>query len=183
MKRTVYEYTTATAPDALLGSVGERVGEYNRMQGDRRSLLTLRDCDPEAGFFTLRVREGATPAGNLDLSVSVTPDEGGGSVIRGALAHDPADGKPTVGSRLYGIFLAGIARLTALAIFYGVVLAVSYLFPGRNFWVPAIPPAVALVVMVTRAILIRRRLPNRIDRFFLDFCGGTVRAGETPRCV
>lgn len=175
MKRTVYEYASATAADALLGSVGERVDEFNMMQGDRRSRLTLRDCDAERGSFTLRVREGTDPADNLDLFVSVSADDGGGSQIRGELAHDSSDGEPTFGARLYGLFIAGFARLTVLVLFYGILLGVSFLFPGRNFWVPAIPPAVALVVMVVRAILARRRLPKRIDCFFTDFCGATPR--------
>ena len=171
MKRTLYEYTTATEPDALLASVKERVEEYNAMQSDRRSLFTLRDSDPEKGSITLLVREGTTPAGNLDLAVAVTPEKGGGSVIRGTLAHDPADGKPTFGTKLYGLLLSWVARLTVLALFYGIILGVSSLFPGRNFWVPAIPPAILLVVMIVRAVRVRRRLPKRIDRFFCDFCG------------
>ncbi|MBO4283925.1 MAG: hypothetical protein J5958_04795 [Clostridia bacterium] len=171
MKRTLYEYTTATEPDALLSSVEGRVEEYNEMQSDRRSLFTLRDSDPEKGNFTLLVREGTTPAGNLDLSVSVTREKDGGSLIRGTLAHDPADGKPTFASKLYGLLLSVFARLTVLALFYGIILGVSFLFPGRNFWVPAIPPAILLVVMIVRAILARRSLPKRIDRFFCDFCG------------
>lgn len=174
MKPTVYEYSTATDPGALLSSIGERVDEYNALQGDRRALFTLRQSDTETGTFILLVREGVTPKGNLDLSVSVTA-ENDGALIRGTLAHNSADGKPTFGSRLYGLFLAGFARLTVLALFYGILLGVSFLFPGRNFWIPAIPPAIALVVMITRAILIRARLPKRIDRFFIDFCGGKVR--------
>ncbi|MBR6917540.1 MAG: hypothetical protein IKN38_05090, partial [Clostridia bacterium] len=87
----------------------------------------------------------------------------------------PADGEPTFGSRLYGLFLAGFARLTVLALFYGIILGVSFLFPGRNFWIPAIPPAILLVSMIVRAIAVRRRLPRRVDRFFTDFCGGKVR--------
>ena len=174
MKPTVYEYTTATDPEALLSSIGERVDEYNAMQGDRRALITLRSSDAEQGTFTLLVREGTTPKGNLDLSVTVTPGDDG-ALIRGTLAHDPEDGKPTFGSRLYGLFLAGFARLTVLALFYGIILGVSFLFPGRNFWIPAIPPAIVLVLMITRAILIRARLPKRIDRFFVDFCGGRKR--------
>ena len=171
MKRTLYAYTTATEPDALLASVKDRVEEYNAMQSDRRSLFILRDADPEKGTFTLLVREGTNPAGNLDLAVSVTPGEDGGSAIRGTLAHDPADGKPTFASKLYGLLLSVFARLTVLALFYGIILGVSFLFPGRNFWVPAIPPAILLVLMIVRAILARRRLPKRIDRFFTDFCG------------
>ena len=171
MKRTLYEYETVTEPDALLASVETRVEEYNAMQSDRRSLITLRDCDAEAGRFTLLVREGTTPAGNLDLSVSITPGTAGGSAIRGTLAHDPADGKPTFGGKLYGLLLSGFARLTVLALFYAIILGVSFLFPGRNFWVPAIPPAILLVLMIVRAIVARRRLPKRIDRFFCDFCG------------
>lgn len=178
MKNTTFAYTTATSPDALFASVGERVDEYNAMQGDRRALLTLRNSDAERGTFTLLVREGATPAANLDLTVSVTPEDGG-AVIRGTLAHDPADGKPTFLSRLYGLFLAGFARLTVLALFYGILLGVSFIFPGRNFWIPAIPPAILLVVMIVRAILIRRRLPRRIDRFFTDFCGARTEDGAT----
>lgn len=174
MKPTVYEYSTATDPEALLSSIGERVDEYNAMQGDRRALFTLRKTEAEQGTFTLLVREGATPAGNLDLSVSVTPDDDG-AVIRGTLAHDPEDGKPTFGGRLYGLLLSGFARLTVLALFYGIILGVSFLFPGRNFWIPAIPPAIMLTLMITRAILIRARLPKRIDRFFCDFCGATKR--------
>ena len=174
MKPTVYEYSTATDPEALLSSIGERVDEYNAMQGDRRALFTLRKTEAEQGTFTLLVREGATPVGNLDLSVSVTPDDDG-AVIRGTLAHDPEDGKPTFGGRLYGLLLSGFARLTVLALFYGIILGVSFLFPGRNFWIPAIPPAIMLTLMITRAILIRARLPKRIDRFFCDFCGATKR--------
>lgn len=171
MKRTLYEYRTATEPDALLSSIEGRVEEYNAVQSDRRSLFTLREADSEKGSFTLLVREGTTSAGNLDLSVTLTPGEDGGSVVRGTLAHDPADGKPTFGAKLYGLFLSGFARLTVLALFYGILLGVSFLFPGRNFWVPAIPPAILLVLMIVRAILARRRLPGRIDRFFCDFCG------------
>ena len=171
MKQSTFGYTTPTDSDALLSSIEQRVGEYNALQGDRRALFTLRESDPERGTFTLLVREGATPEGNLDLSVSVTPSDEGGARIRGSLAHDPADGKPTFGSRLYGLFLAGFARLTVLVLFYGIILGVSYLFPGRNFWIPAIPPAILLVSMIVRAIVVRRRLPRRIDRFFTDFCG------------
>ena len=175
MKRSTFDYTTPTDPAALLSSIEQRVGEYNALQGDRRALFTLRGSDAEKGTFTLLVREGATPEGNLDLSVSVAPDGEGGTSVRGTLIHDPADGQPTFGSRLYALFLAGFARLTFLALFYGIILGVSYLFPGRNFFIPAIPPAVLLVVMIVRAIVVRRRLPRRIDRFFTDFCGAKVR--------
>ena len=175
MKRTTFDYTTPTEPAALLASIDERVGEFNALQGDRRALFALKDADPGKGTFTLRVREGATPEGNLDLSVSVTENEDGGAGIRATLAHDPADGEPTFGSRLYGLFLAGFARLTVLALFYGIILGVSFLFPGRNFWIPAIPPAILLVSMIVRAIAVRRRLPRRVDRFFTDFCGGKAR--------
>ena len=171
MKQTQFNYTTVTAPDALLSSVDERTKEFNALQGDRRARITLKHSDPERGTFTLLVREGATPAGNLDLTVSVAPDANGGAAIRGTLTHDPADGEATFGTRLYGLLLSGFARLTVLALFYGILLGVSYLFPGRNFWVPAIPPAILLVLMIVRAILVRRRLPKRIDRFFTDFCG------------
>ena len=174
MKQTTFDYTTVTAPDALLGSVGERVDEFNATQGDRRARLTPKECDANRGTFTLRVREGATPESSLDLSVTVTPHDGG-AAIRGELTHDPADGTPTFGTRLYGLFVAGFARLTVLALFYGILLGVSFLFPGRNFWVPAIPPALLLVLMTVRAIAVRRRLPRRVDRFFTDFCGGKVR--------
>lgn len=178
MKRTLYEYSTPTAPEALLASIGERVDEYNAAQGDRRVRFALRDCDFEKGIFTLLVREGTTTAGNLDLSVSVSPDASGGSEICGTLAHDPADDKPTFGSRLYGLFLAGFARLTLLALFYGILLGVSYLFPGRNFWIPAIPPAILLIVMIARSILSHRRLPRRIDFFFENFCGARTKRGD-----
>lgn len=174
MKRTTFDYTTPTEPAALLASIDERVGEYNALQGDRRALFALKDADPEKGTFTLRVREGATPEGSLDLSVTVTPHDGGAAIC-GELTHDPADGTPTFGARLYGLFVAGFARLTVLALFYGILLGVSFLFPGRNFWVPAIPPAILLVSMTVRAIAVRRRLPRRVDRFFTDFCGGKVR--------
>ena len=170
MKPTVYEYTTITTPDALLSSIGERVDEFNALQSDRRARFALRDADPEAGTFTLLVREGTTPEGNLDLSVSVVR-EGERATVRATLAHNPADGQPTFGSRLYGTFLAGFARLTVLALFYGILLGVSFIFPGRNFWVPAIPPAILLISMIVRAITVRRRLPGRIARFFCDFCG------------
>ena len=55
------------------------------------------------------------------------------------------------------------------------LFGVSFLFPGRNFWIPAIPPAILLVSMIVRAIAVRRRLPRRVDRFFTDFCGGKAR--------
>ena len=171
MKQTQFNYTTATSPDALIASVDERITEFNALQGDRRARIALKRSDPEQGTFTLLVREGTTPAGNLDLAVTVTPDQNGGASLRGTLAHDPADGEVTFGSRLYGLLLSGVARLTVLALFYGILLGVSYLFPGRNFWVPAIPPAILLVLMIVRAITVRRRLPGRIDRFFTDFCG------------
>lgn len=170
MKKSSFDYTTVTSPDALLDSLGERVDEFNATVSDRRARFTVRNCDPEKGTFTLLVREGTTPEGSLDLSVSVSQNEGG-AAIRGTLAHDPADGEPTFGTKLYGLFLSGFARLTVLAIFYGILLGVSRLFPGWNFWVPAIPPALLLVLMTVRAILVRRRLPKRIDRFFTDFCG------------
>ena len=172
MKRTKFAYLTPTEPSALLATLSDRVGEYNAMQGDRRALLSLKSSDPDAGSFVLRVREGATPALNLDLAGSATVDANG-TKIEAALAHDPAEGTPTFGARLYGLFLAGFARLTVLALMYGIILGISYLFPGRNFWVPAIPPAITLIVMIVRAILMRRRLPKRIDRFFCDFCGCT----------
>ncbi|MBP5429156.1 MAG: hypothetical protein J6Z04_07745 [Clostridia bacterium] len=180
MKQTTFDYTTVTAPDALLGSVGERVDEFNATQGDRRARLTLKDSDPEKGTFTLRVREGAAPESSLDLAVTVTPHDGG-AAIRGELTHDPADGTPTFGSRLYGLFVAGFARLTVLTLFYGILLGVSFLFPGRNFWVPAIPPAILLVWMTVRAITVRRRLPRRVDRFFTDFCG--AKKADAPASV
>ena len=172
MKKTNYTYLTPTEPAALLATLSDRVGEYNAMQGDRRALFTLKSCDTDAGAFKLCVREGATSALNLDLACTATSD-GAGTKIEGTLVHDPAEGTPTFGARLYALFLAGFARLTFLALMYGIVLGVSYLFPGRNFWVPAIPPAITLIVMIVRAILMRRRLPKRIDRFFLDFCGCT----------
>ena len=171
MKTTLYEYETATDPAALLSSIGERVDEFNALQGDRRARFTLRDSDPDQGTFTLLVREGSTRQGNLDLAVTVTP-EGDAARMTGTLAHNPADGEATFGGKLYGLFLSGFARLTVLALFYGIVLGVSFLFPGRNFWIPAIPPAILLVSMTVRAILVRRSLPKRIRRFFVDFCGG-----------
>ena len=130
------------------------------------------EVDPEAGTFTLLVREGTVPEGNLDLAVTVAP-EGERTKVTATLSHNPADGRPTFGSRLYGLFLAGFARLTVLALFYGILLGVSFIFPGRNFWVPAIPPAILFISMIVRAIKVRRRLPKRIDRFFCDFCGCT----------
>ena len=180
MKKTVYEYTTRTTPDALLASLEKRVEEYDAMQGDRRALISLRESDAENATFTLLVREGATPAGNLDLKVTLSPDGSGGAAIRGTLAHDPADGEPTFGTRLYGLFLSGFARLTVLLLFYGILLGVAYAFPGRNFLLPAIPPAVVLVLMVFRSVLVRRRLPKRIDRFFVDFCGATPSEPRSP---
>ena len=173
MKRTKFAYLTPTEPSALLATLSDRVGEYNAMQGDRRALISLKSCDTDAGTFTLCVREGTTPALNLDLAGSATVDANG-TKIEAALTHDPAEGTPTFGACLYGLFLAGFARLTVLALMYGIILGISYLFPGRNFWVPAIPPAITLIVMIVRAILMRRRLPKRIDRFFCDFCGCTT---------
>ncbi len=173
MKSAFFAYTTATQSDALLSSIGERVDEFNALQSDRRAKFSLRDSDPATGTFTLLVREGTVPEGNLDLSVTLTP-EGERTRVTATLAHNPADGRPTFGSRLYGLFLSGFARLTVLALFYGILLGVSFIFPGRNFWVPAIPPAILLVSMTVRAILVRRRLPKRIARFFTDFCGCTA---------
>ena len=173
MKPTVYEYSTITTPDALLSSLGERVDEFNALQSDRRAKISLRDSDPERGTFTLLVRVGTTPEGNLDLAVTVIP-EGERTKVTATFSNNPADGKPTFGSRLYGLFLAGFARLTVLALFYGILLGVSFIFPGRNFWVPAIPPAIFLISMIVRAIVVRRRLPKRINRFFCDFCGCTA---------
>ena len=173
MKPTVYEYSTITTPDALLSSIGERVDEFNALQSDRRARFALRDADPEQGTFTLLVREGTTPEGNLDLAVTVTP-EGERTKVTATFSHNPADGQPTFGSRLYGLFLAGFARLTVLALFYGILLGVSFVFPGRNFWVPAIPPAILLISMIVRAIVVRRLLPKRVNRFFCDFCGCTA---------
>ena len=172
MKPVVYEYETVTKSDALLSSLGERVDEFNLLQGDRRAKITLRETDPAAGTFTLLVREGTVPEGNLDLSVTVAP-EGERTKVTATLSHNPADGRPTFGSKLYGLFLAGFARLTVLALFYGILLGVSFIFPGRNFWVPAIPPAILFISMIVRAIKVRRRLPKRIARFFCDFCGCT----------
>jgi hypothetical protein len=173
VKPTVYEYSTITTPDALLSSLGERVDEFNALQSDRRAKITLRETDPAAGTFTLLVREGTTPEGNLDLAVTVAP-EGERTKVTATFSHNPADGKPTFGSRLYGLFLAGFARLTVLALFYGILLGVSFVFPGRNFWVPAIPPAILLISMIVRAIVVRRLLPKRVNRFFCDFCGCTA---------
>ena len=172
MKSAVYEYSTVTKSDALLSSIGERVDEFNLLQSDRRAKITLRDSDPEQGTFTLLVREGTVPEGNLDLAVTVAP-EGERTKVTATLSHNPADGNPTFGSKLYGLFLAGFARLTVLALFYGILLGVSFIFPGRNFWVPAIPPAILFISMIVRAIKVRRRLPKRIARFFCDFCGCT----------
>lgn len=160
-------FETQTEPAAVLTVLPERVDEFNAMHPDRRCHFTVLPAEEEQ--IRLRIWDGVSEGDSLTFAGTLSPGETGCRIIGEITRSAPGEG------RLYGFFIAALARLTVLLLLYGTVLGISFLVGGRSFLLPLIAPAVIAAGMTGRAVSVRHGLPGRVRGFFCDYLGCTDR--------
>ena len=169
------KFKTMTEREALLRLLPERIEEHNLMHRDAREHLSLLSSDD--GSFRLRVRRAVSEDAAVDLTAAITSDRDGSTCLDCALVP-LSSGKRRFGAVLYGLLLAGFARLTLLALLYGAILGISLLAGGDGPWLPLIPPVALALFMALRAIRVSLGMRRRITAFFTSYLGCTGTEAE-----
>ena len=162
------KFEALTDLQTMQGVLPERMEEYNRMHRDVREHLSLLP----SGNGTLRIRVGAArdEAAATDFVATVSEQANGTTQISGSIQKTEG-GKRRLFSILYGLLLAGAARLTLLALLYGAVLGISLLIGGDSFLLPLVPALAIALWMSLSALRVALSKRRRIVSFFTSYLG------------
>ena len=163
-------FKSMTEPDMLLGLIPSRIEEFNMMHRDTREHLSLVFAEPSE--LRIRVCNAREEAASTDLVAKITADGEGGALLSAEL-QKKASGRKRFFAVLYGLVLAGLARLTVLALLYGAVLGISRLVGGKSFLLAAIPSIVLALGMTFSALRVAFSTRRRVASFFTAYLGCT----------